>query len=201
MPRGSDGHGLPTAGSLGHYGSTTGSKYSTIMSREHWHLGSRSDYITSLALSHSHAEHLGRVHSHSRLPHDTRTHMPKRLQPSAIPDLRFEPTYLAKLSTAGPGWKSVVWVTMRDQVISPLIQGVLWCVTDVSSFALLILDVALNRGTASIFIQPLLRSLTWWRSSPHNLHPSKEGSAASWLRQWARSLLPDANSGNPLGTR
>jgi hypothetical protein len=174
------------------------------MSREHWHLGSRSDYITALALSHSHAEHLGRVHSHSRLPHDAHTHMPKRLPPSAIPDLRFEPTYLAKLSTAGPGWKSVMLVTMRDQVISPLIQGVLWCVlhtTQVLSFALLILDVALNRGAASIFIQPLLRSFTWWRSSPHSLHPSKEGSVASWLRQCARSLFPGANSVKPLGTR
>ncbi|KAI9435682.1 hypothetical protein H4582DRAFT_2079284 [Lactarius indigo] len=42
-----------------------------------------------------------------------------------IPDLRFEPTYLAKLATAGPGWQSVVWVTIRDQVISPLLQGAL----------------------------------------------------------------------------
>ncbi len=100
------------------------STYSTVMSREHWHAGSRSDYITALALSRSHAERQGRVHSRPR--HDV--HMPKHLRPSAIPDLRFEPTYLAKLATAGPGWQSVVWVTVRDQVISPLLQGALWCV-------------------------------------------------------------------------
>lgn len=99
-----------------------------VMSREHWHLGSRSNYITALALSRSHVENHGRVYSHSRPLRDAHAHMPKRLQPSAIPDLRFEPTYLAKLATAGPGWKSVVWVTVRDQVISPLVQGALWCV-------------------------------------------------------------------------
>jgi len=150
----------------------------TVMSREHWHVGSRPDYITHLALSRSHAEHQGRVPS--RPKHDA--HMPKHLQPSVIPDLRFEPTYLAKLAVAGPGWKSVVWVTVRDQMISPLLQGALW-------------------GAASIFIQPLLQSLTWKRSQPYSLRAQKEGSAAGWLRQWARSLFPDARSGNPSGTR
>jgi len=98
----------------------------TVMSKEHWHVGSRPDYITHLALSRSHAEHRG--HVPSRPKHDA--HMPKhlQLQPSVIPDLRFEPTYLAKLAAAGPGWKSVVWVTVRDQMISPLLQGTLWCV-------------------------------------------------------------------------
>ena len=95
-----------------------------LMTREHWHPGSRSDYITHLALSQSHSEHHGRIPSHPK--HDV--HMPKRLQPSVIPDLRFEPTYLAKLAAAGPGWRSVVWVTVRDQVINPLLQGALWCV-------------------------------------------------------------------------
>jgi hypothetical protein len=95
------------------------------MSREHWYPGSRSDYITHLALSRSHTEHQGRIPSHPK--HDA--HMPKNLvQPSVIPDLRFEPTYLAKLAAAGPGWKSVVLVTVRDQVINPLLQGILWCV-------------------------------------------------------------------------
>lgn len=104
-----------------------------VMSK--WHEGSRAEYITSLALARSHAESHGRTfpfHSHpTRNHHDNAhasNHMPKRLQPSAIPDLRFEPTYLAKLSTAGSDWQSVAWITVRDHAISPLIQGVLWCV-------------------------------------------------------------------------
>ncbi|KAH9060633.1 hypothetical protein EDB87DRAFT_1561706 [Lactarius vividus] len=94
-----------------------------------------------------------------------------------VPDLRFEPTYLAKLATAGPGWQSVVWVTIRDQVISPLLQGVLW-------------------GTATIFIQPLIHSVMGIFSQRDAPQPSKEGSAAGWLRHWARSLFfPDARAG------
>ena len=61
--------------------------------------------------------------------------MPKRRKPTVIiPDLRFEPTYLAKLAAADPGWQSVVWVTMRDQVVSPLLQGVLWCVPSTEAY-------------------------------------------------------------------
>jgi hypothetical protein len=111
-----------------------------VMSKQqHWHEGSRADYITSLALSRSHAESHGRFFpSHSRPNHNhhdnahTSKHMPKRLQHSAIPDLRFEPTYLAKLSTAGSDWKSIAWITVRDHAISPLLQGVLWCVVFIS---------------------------------------------------------------------
>jgi hypothetical protein len=91
------------------------------MSKEHTR--PRSDYITVLALSRSRAENQSR--SHPLPKHD----VPKHLKPSMIiPDLRFEPTYLAKLAAAGPGWQSVVWVTIRDQVISPLLQGALWYV-------------------------------------------------------------------------
>jgi hypothetical protein len=89
----------------------------TVMSKEP--TGSRPDYIAALALSRIHAENQARFHPY-----------PKRdsPKPTLIPDLRFEPTYLAKLEVADPGWQSVVWVTVRDQVLSPLIQGALWCV-------------------------------------------------------------------------
>lgn len=101
--------------------------------QQHLHEGSRADYITSLALSRSLAEGHGRLFpSHSHPFHHDHSHpskhIPKRLQPSAIPDLRFEPTYLAKLEAADPGWQSVVWITIRDHAISPLLQGALWCV-------------------------------------------------------------------------
>ena len=92
------------------------------MSKEHTR--QRSDYITAIALARTHAEYQSGSRPYPR--HDLPTHLRK---PSmVIPDLRFEPTYLAKLAAADPGWKSVIWVTIRDQVISPLLQGVLWYV-------------------------------------------------------------------------
>ena len=107
-----------------------------MSTQQNWHEGSRADYITSLALARSHAEGHGRpLPSHSHLFHHRDAfkvhppkHMPNRLQPSTIPDLRFEPTYLAKLEAAESGWKSIVWITIREHAISPLLQGVLWCV-------------------------------------------------------------------------
>jgi hypothetical protein len=90
------------------------------MSKEY--TSSRSDYITALALSRIKAENLIRLYPHPK------PDRPKRLQPSLIPDLRFEPIYLSRLAVAGHDWQSVVWTTLRDQVISPLIQGALWCV-------------------------------------------------------------------------
>jgi hypothetical protein len=173
------------------------------------HEGSRADYITSLALARSHAEIHGRFftsHTYPKNHHDdtpTSRHMPKRLQTSAIPDLRFEPTYMAKLASAGSDWKSVVWITVRDHAISPLLQGVLWCVASLP-FSLIRLYVYLtihvHRGAASIFVQPLMRSLLWWRHQ-HDISPQKEGSVAGWLRQWARSLFPHTRSGVSLEAR
>ena len=66
-------------------------------------------------------------------------------------DLRFEQTYLksiapyVRLTTPGPGgnecsvdpqkqrleikWGEVIWITTRDQVFAPLLQGVIWYVS------------------------------------------------------------------------
>ncbi|KAH9952951.1 hypothetical protein BC827DRAFT_1251343 [Russula dissimulans] len=165
------------------------SQLQVVMSmQQHWHEGSRVDYITSLALARSHAESHGRLfpsHSHPFHHRDNThpsKHMPTRFQPSAIPDLRFEPTYLAKLQAADPGWKCIVWITIRDHAISPLLQGALW-------------------GTASVFLQPLLQSLMWWRYLRDNSQPQKEGRVAGWLRQWARSIFSHARLGGSSGTR
>ncbi len=159
------------------------------------HAHQRSDYITALALSRSHAGNPNRSYSHPK--HD----MPKRRKPTVIiPDLRFEPTYLAKLAAADPGWQSVVWVTMRDQVVSPLLQGVLWCVPSTEAYDPYVNLTPVYRGTAAVFIQPLLRSVFGVRSQQHAPKPVREGSAAGWLRQWARALFfPDARVGT--GTR
>lgn len=40
-----------------------------------------------------------------------------------LPDLRFEQTYLASLQNADSTWK-VIYITVRDQVLLPLAQGV-----------------------------------------------------------------------------
>ncbi|KAJ5176940.1 uncharacterized protein N7482_002817 [Penicillium canariense] len=42
-----------------------------------------------------------------------------------LPDLRFEQSYLASLKDADT-WGRVTWITVRDQVLLPLIQGTVW---------------------------------------------------------------------------
>ncbi|OJJ96783.1 hypothetical protein ASPACDRAFT_124670 [Aspergillus aculeatus ATCC 16872] len=42
-----------------------------------------------------------------------------------LPDLRFEQSYLASLRGADT-WGRVAWITIRDQVLLPLMQGTLW---------------------------------------------------------------------------
>lgn len=52
----------------------------------------------------------------------TRRHRPN-LPP--LPDLRFEQSYLASIQHA-ESWQRVLWITVRDQVLLPLVQGTLW---------------------------------------------------------------------------
>ncbi|OQD74342.1 hypothetical protein PENDEC_c011G02693 [Penicillium decumbens] len=42
-----------------------------------------------------------------------------------LPDLRFEQSYLASIRDAD-SWGRVAWITIRDQVLLPLIQGTVW---------------------------------------------------------------------------
>ncbi|PKY05429.1 DUF1770-domain-containing protein, partial [Aspergillus campestris IBT 28561] len=42
-----------------------------------------------------------------------------------LPDLRFEQSYLASLRGADT-WGRVAWITIRDQVLLPFLQGSLW---------------------------------------------------------------------------
>ncbi|KAI9845877.1 MAG: hypothetical protein M1838_001507 [Thelocarpon superellum] len=42
-----------------------------------------------------------------------------------LPDLRFEQSYLASISKAETKTQ-VMWITVRDQVILPLVQGTMW---------------------------------------------------------------------------
>ncbi|KAL2108215.1 hypothetical protein VUR80DRAFT_4107 [Thermomyces stellatus] len=45
-----------------------------------------------------------------------------------IPDLRFEQSYLQSISKAETWWQ-VVFITVKDQVVFPLLQGFLWNIT------------------------------------------------------------------------
>ncbi|KAJ8081814.1 hypothetical protein PM082_007660 [Marasmius tenuissimus] len=96
-----------------------------------------------------------------------------------IPDLRFENSFLSKLHpfvqfrrAEGDGkaevieiqWGHVFWVTMRDQVLSPLVQGTL--------FAIL-----------GFYFSPLSSRLG------RKLKKSrKEGLGVGWLRGWIQNL-------------
>ncbi|KAL1587655.1 hypothetical protein WHR41_03583 [Cladosporium halotolerans] len=50
---------------------------------------------------------------------------PRKPQMPPLPDLRFEQSYLASISTARD-WKVVTYITIRDQVFMPLVQGMAW---------------------------------------------------------------------------
>lgn len=42
-----------------------------------------------------------------------------------LPDFRFEQSYLASIKDADTNWK-VAYITIRDQVLLPLVQGTIW---------------------------------------------------------------------------
>ncbi|KAL8939643.1 MAG: hypothetical protein Q9216_003251 [Gyalolechia sp. 2 TL-2023] len=51
--------------------------------------------------------------------------IPRRANLPPLPDMRFEQSYLASLQGA-ESWWSIAWITGRDQVVLPLVQGMLW---------------------------------------------------------------------------
>ncbi|KAH9933046.1 uncharacterized protein B0H18DRAFT_870951 [Fomitopsis serialis] len=122
----------------------------------------------------------------------------------AVPDLRFEQSYLASVkpyvhierslaeqpAVDGKGkgkavdaqatvvtvqWGRVMWITTRDQIISPFLQGSL-------------------RGLAGVFLTPLLvdagaRFRAWWAKGAYRAdRPAQEGHGVGWLRNWIGSL-------------
>jgi len=67
-------------------------------------------------------------------------------------------------------WGKVIWITVRDQVVSPLLQGALWAL-------------------ASYYITPFSAQLgSKVGTFVHERIPSKEGSAIGWLRTWGKSF-------------
>lgn len=130
----------------------------------------------------------------------------------AIPDLRFEYSYLKNVQPfvkikrvgrrvqehhEGEGevvdddspreiieieWRRVLWVTLRDQVIHPLLQGTLWCVV-VSNFLAYRFKFIAHRGFASVYLKPLSARLGFGSTKSIVQGPRKDGEGVSWLRQ------------------
>lgn len=61
----------------------------------------------------------------STIPSDVIRPRPRRKSFPPIPDFRFEQSYLASLKDADTHWK-VAFITIRDQVFLPLVQGIAW---------------------------------------------------------------------------
>jgi len=76
-------------------------------------------------------------------------------------------------------WNRVAWVTVRDQVISPLLQGALWAV---ASYCLSPFFMQLGSQTGA-FVRSHL--------------PSKEGLGAGWLRDFIRKIGISASREQP----
>ncbi|TBU27017.1 hypothetical protein BD311DRAFT_666390 [Dichomitus squalens] len=71
-------------------------------------------------------------------------------------------------------WGRILWITTRDQLLSPLLQGALW-------------------GVASHFLRPLGAMLgahirAWWRKGATR-KDAPEGNVAQWLRSTIGSIL------------
>lgn len=65
------------------------------------------------------------VSSEASIPYSALKPVPRRPNLPPLPDLRFEQSYLASLNGAETWW-TVAWITGRDQVLLPLVQGTLW---------------------------------------------------------------------------
>jgi hypothetical protein len=110
---------------------------------------------------------------------------PRRAALHSVPDLRFEYGFLKSVrpyfrlrsgsdnskgkerqeadeGRSGPvdaleiQWLDVAWVTTRDQVLSPLAQGALWCVYSARGFCWLNWNVA--QGNRGVFPHTCLRA-------------------------------------------
>lgn len=59
------------------------------------------------------------------IPYSVVRPLPRRASLPPLPDLRFEQSYLASISAADTNWR-VAYITIRDQVMMPLLQGMVW---------------------------------------------------------------------------
>ncbi|KAI9049156.1 hypothetical protein LZ554_007003 [Drepanopeziza brunnea f. sp. 'monogermtubi'] len=59
------------------------------------------------------------------IPYNVLKPLPRRQSFPPLPDLRFEQSYLSSIRNAESNW-SVAFITFRDQLVLPLVQGMVW---------------------------------------------------------------------------
>ncbi|CAL3966014.1 hypothetical protein PZA11_002809 [Diplocarpon coronariae] len=59
------------------------------------------------------------------VPYSVLEPVPRRHSFGPLPDLRFEQSYLTSIRHAESNW-GVAFITLRDQLVLPLVQGMLW---------------------------------------------------------------------------
>ncbi|KAF8155947.1 hypothetical protein B0H34DRAFT_808905 [Crassisporium funariophilum] len=75
-------------------------------------------------------------------------------------------------------WKKVIWITARDQVMSPLLQGAVWAL-------------------ASYYLTPFSAQLgSRMGTFVRGTIPTKEGLGVGWLRDWVKKLGLSSGTGS-----
>jgi len=89
------------------------------------------------------------------------------------------PTSIPAFEIIHVQWGKLIWITVRDQIVSPLLQGALWALV-------------------SYYLTPFSAQLgSKMGTLAHGRIPTKEGYGLVWLRGWAKSLgLSRSNSDN-----
>ena len=59
------------------------------------------------------------------IPESVQQPVPRQSNLPPLPDLRFEQSYLASIQHA-ESWQRVAFITIKDQVLMPLVQGMVW---------------------------------------------------------------------------
>ena len=100
-------------------------------------------------------------------------------------------------------WGRILWITTRDQILSPLLQGALWCVSLArATLRISNINTVRHRGVASHFLRPLGAILgahirAWWVKGATR-KDAPEGNGAHWLRSTMGSILtPSAAQPSP----
>ncbi|RAL05570.1 DUF1770 domain-containing protein [Aspergillus ibericus CBS 121593] len=102
-------------------------------------------------------------------PHRLVKPISRRHQLPPLPDLRFEQSYLASLRGADT-WGRVAWITIRDQVLLPLIQGTVWTLA-LSGWRFWNRNASLSGQTLGSKIRRWWYDVNNWKLPP--LRPSK----------------------------
>lgn len=149
-------------------------------------------------------------------------------RPRAVPDLRFEHSYVRSIApyvrverpvptstfvdTKGKAredadavmaheeisvqWKRLLWVTCRDQVLSPFVQGAVWYVLSLL-YSTLFYGVAYaawtDRGVVSHYLRPAMALFArWWQRGESPKGKGKDGGGVQWLKRWIGSLKSES---------